>query len=195
MYPKKLQSFPVQTKCVFSYAGQLPPTPLISGLPEPATTLLPTELRRFSVNALIKGFKLMIATIFSGLFREYVTLSIFPTIPFRGGPITSDVVMSDANAVKMHEVANVILSGPDTLGISFKEMTEECRTALENADVIITKGQANFYVLSEFGMEFPNATIISLFVTKCDLVSDIFGLKGKVGIAAILKEKKGKKQL
>ena len=74
-------------------------------------------------------------------------------------------------------------------------MTEECRTALENADVIITKGQANFYVLSEFGMEFPNATIISLFVTKCDLVSDIFGLKGKVGIAAILKEKKGKKQL
>jgi damage-control phosphatase, subfamily I len=117
------------------------------------------------------------------------------TIPFRSGPITSDVVMADANAVKMHEVANVILSGPDTLGISFKEMTEECRTALENADVIITKGQANFYVLSEFGMEFPNATIISLFVTKCDLVSDIFGLKGKVGIAAILKEKKGKKQL
>jgi uncharacterized protein with ATP-grasp and redox domains len=114
------------------------------------------------------------------------------TVPFRGGPITSDVVVSDANAVQLEEVVDrIILSGPDTLGISFKEMTEECRSALAEADVIIAKGQANFYVLSEFGMEFQKAAIISLFVTKCQCISGLFGLKGKVSIALVLKEPNG----
>jgi hypothetical protein len=111
------------------------------------------------------------------------------TVPFRGGPITSDVVMADATAVALREVADeIILSGPDTLGVSFKEMTDECKDALARADVIIGKGQANFYVLSEFGKNFPNAAIISLFVTKCKCVSRQFGHEGKVNIAALLKD-------
>jgi uncharacterized protein with ATP-grasp and redox domains len=111
------------------------------------------------------------------------------TVPFRGGPITSDVVLTDAKAVRLNEVVDdIILSGPDTLGVSFKEMTDECKNALKNADVIIAKGQANFYVLSEFGTQFPKAVIISLFVTKCRHVAGLFGLKDKVNIAAVLKE-------
>jgi uncharacterized protein with ATP-grasp and redox domains len=114
------------------------------------------------------------------------------TVPFRGGPITSDVVLADAEAVKLYEVAgDIILSGPDTLGVSFKEMTDECKSALDNADVIIGKGQANFYVLSEFGMQFPKATLISLFVTKCRHVSRFFGKDGKISIAAVIKEAHG----
>jgi damage-control phosphatase, subfamily I len=114
------------------------------------------------------------------------------TVPFRGGPITSDVVIADANAVQLEEVVDtIILSGPDTLGISFKEMTEECKIALNNADVIIAKGQANFYVLSEFGMDFPQAAIISLLATKCQCVSKLFGFNEKVNIAFVLKEANG----
>lgn len=111
------------------------------------------------------------------------------TVPFRGGPITSDVVLSDAKSVRLHEVVDdIILSGPDTLGVSFKEMTDECKNALKNADVVIAKGQANFYVLSEFGAQFPDAVLISLFVTKCRHISGLFGQKEKVNIAAVIKE-------
>ena len=114
------------------------------------------------------------------------------TVPFRGGPITSDVVLTDAEAVRLNEVVDdIILSGPDTLGVSFKEMTDECKNALKNADVVIAKGQANFYVLSEFGTQFPNAALISLFVTKCRHVAGLFGQKDKVNIAAVLKEVNG----
>jgi uncharacterized protein with ATP-grasp and redox domains len=60
------------------------------------------------------------------------------------------------------------------------------------ADVIIAKGQANFYVLSEFGMQFPNAVLISLFVTKCRYVAGLFGKKDKINIAAVLKEVNGR---
>ncbi|HEX7509670.1 MAG TPA: ARMT1-like domain-containing protein, partial [Chitinivibrionales bacterium] len=115
------------------------------------------------------------------------------TVPFRGGPITSDVVMADAEAVGMEEAADeIILSGPDTLGVSFKEMTDECRKALSDADVIIGKGQANFYVLSEFGEQYPRATVISLFATKCNYVSRQFGFEGKVNIASVLKAAGGR---
>jgi damage-control phosphatase, subfamily I len=114
------------------------------------------------------------------------------SVPFRGGPITSDAVMDDAKAVGMEEAADrIMLSGPDTLGISLAEMTEECKSALKDADVIIAKGQANFYILSEFGMEFPNAAIVSLFVTKCRCVSRLFGLNGKATIAVVVKEAGG----
>ncbi len=114
------------------------------------------------------------------------------TVPFRSGPITSDVVIADANAVQMSEVTDqIILSGPDTLGISFQEMTNECKIALENADIIIAKGQANFYVLSEFGMDFPHAAIICLFVTKCRHISRLFKQtdEDKIMVATVLKEK------
>jgi uncharacterized protein with ATP-grasp and redox domains len=125
------------------------------------------------------------------LIREIASYGPKITVPFRGGPITSDVVVADGEAVRMGEAADIIVSGPDTLGVSFKEMTTECKSALRNADVIIGKGQANFYVLSEFGADFPDADVISLFVTKCKHVSRAFGTEEKVNIAAIIKEAGG----
>jgi hypothetical protein len=112
------------------------------------------------------------------------------TVPFRGGPITSDAVMADAEAAGIGEVAaEVILAGPDTLGISFKEMSDELSGALSKADVILAKGQANYYVLSEYGDRYPHAAIACLFTAKCNHVWQRFGCTEKASIAAIIKER------
>ena len=104
----------------------------------------------------------------------------------RAGPITSDATMDDACQVKLHEAAtSVIFAGPDTLGISFYEISEEFRNELTKADLVIVKGQANFYVFSEHKHE-VNCPIVSLFRTKCHLVWDIFGAEGNINIATIL---------
>jgi uncharacterized protein with ATP-grasp and redox domains len=109
------------------------------------------------------------------------------TIPFRGGPITSDATLDDANVCKINEVAsNIILSGPDTLGISFYEINPALTKEMLLADVIIAKGQANYYVLSENKERFPNATICCFFTAKCSLVWSAFGCKEKSSIAAII---------
>jgi damage-control phosphatase, subfamily I len=114
------------------------------------------------------------------------------TVPFRGGPITSDVVMTDADTVNMAEAADVLMiSGPDTLGVSFKEMSEEFRNVLAAADVIIAKGQANFYVMSEFCGNYPNATVVSLMATKCKFVSRLFNNEEKINCAVVLKSAGG----
>jgi hypothetical protein len=110
------------------------------------------------------------------------------TVPMRGGPITSDAVMADAKAVSMNSAARVILAGPDTLGISFSEMSKPMAAALASADLIVAKGQANYYVLSEFGNRYPTATIACLFTAKCGLVWNVFGCTGKSSIAAIIQQ-------
>jgi len=104
----------------------------------------------------------------------------------RAGPITSDATMDDARQVNLHEAATlVILAGPDTLGISFYEISEEFREELSKADLVIAKGQANYYVFSQHKNE-VNCPIVSLFRTKCHLVWEIFNATENINIAAIL---------
>ena len=72
------------------------------------------------------------------------------TVAVKGGPITSDAVLADAEAVGLTAVASVIVAGPDTLGIPIdEEMSAELRAALASAGLVIAKGQANYYALSE----------------------------------------------
>lgn len=109
------------------------------------------------------------------------------TVPLRGGPITSDAVVTDGDACGIPAAADrVIVAGPDTLGISWREMSADLRAAIAAADVVVGKGQANYYVLSEHKAEIPGR-VISLLRTKCDYVSGEFGLKGKVSVATVLK--------
>jgi uncharacterized protein with ATP-grasp and redox domains len=104
----------------------------------------------------------------------------------RGGPITSDATMDDARQIRLHEAAtSVILAGPDTLGISFEEMSEKLEEELRRADLIIAKGQANYYVFSEHKDE-VNCPIVCLFRTKCQTVSGVFHAAENINIATIL---------
>lgn len=104
----------------------------------------------------------------------------------RGGPVTSDATMEDGRTVGLPETASdVILAGPDTLGISLEEMSEQLRANLQTSDLIIAKGQANYYALSEYKSD-TRAKIACLFRTKCEPISRIFGQKGKVNLAVIL---------
>lgn len=107
------------------------------------------------------------------------------TAAVKGGPITSDAVLADAQAVGLTEVCPVIVAGPDTLGISLEEETEEMRRAMAAADLIITKGQANFYVMEEYARQASNR-VACLFSTKCDPIATKFGLRGKVNVAVLV---------
>jgi uncharacterized protein with ATP-grasp and redox domains len=94
--------------------------------------------------------------------------------------------MEDAKQVGLHRVSDaVILAGPDTLGISFDEMSSELREQMQSADLVLAKGQANYYVLSEYKDQVAG-DIACLFRTKCDIVSNIFGESGEIGIAVLL---------
>lgn len=117
------------------------------------------------------------------LISELVQMGNSVTAAVRGGAITSDVVMEDARKVDLlSSGAKIILAGTDTLGISWQEKSKHLTAALKTADIVITKGQANYYVVSEYRREIPGR-VFCLFATKCEPVSQVFGLKGKVNLA------------
>ena len=121
--------------------------------------------------------------------RELRTYGIYVTVAARGGPMTSDATVEDLSYVGLDKASDkVIITGADTLGLIISEASKEFLEEAMNAQVIIGKGQANFYTLSTYRSQFKNK-VISLFRTKCDCISSIFGKKGKIGIATLIENK------
>lgn len=109
------------------------------------------------------------------LVEEFQSWGIEVTVPYRGGPITSDATLEDFEAVGLDRQADhVIEAGPDTLGIQLDELTEEMVTALTDHEYILTKGQANYYMILLDGPRL-GSMVASLLTTKCDLIAGVHG--------------------
>lgn len=120
------------------------------------------------------------------LIDELKKLGAYVVSGVRGGPITSDATMEDARLVGLSRLSDeTITIGPDTLGLSFEEMSDECREELQKAAVVIAKGQANYYNFSE-NRASVHGKVICLFRTKCDLVAGKFDARGHVSVATFL---------
>ncbi|MEM4724764.1 MAG: ARMT1-like domain-containing protein [Candidatus Hadarchaeum sp.] len=112
-------------------------------------------------------------------------------VAVKGGPITSDAVWEDAQSVGMDKLAPVILTGPDTLGLPLDEMSTDLHRELERAQVIISKGQANYYACSELVQEYPGA-FFCLLRTKCFVAAQSLGLdKTQANVAVLLPQRSG----
>jgi uncharacterized protein with ATP-grasp and redox domains len=108
------------------------------------------------------------------------------TSALRGGPITSDATMEDGRAVGLDQaVDRLIQAGPDTLGISWEEASPELRQAMQEAPLIIAKGQANYYVFSEHRAKLPGQ-VFCLFTIKCQPVAAVIGVKPKQAVGIFL---------
>ncbi|MFB3816650.1 MAG: DUF89 domain-containing protein [Candidatus Methylomirabilales bacterium] len=120
------------------------------------------------------------------LIRELRRLGCHVTSALRGGPITSDATMDDGTMVGLdREVDRLILAGPDTLGISWEEASPELREAIQGADLIIAKGQANYYVFSEHRAKVPGQ-VFCLFTIKCQPVADVLQVQPRQAVAIFL---------
>jgi uncharacterized protein with ATP-grasp and redox domains len=120
------------------------------------------------------------------LIKELRRYGASVTSALRGGPITSDATMEDGETVNLQEAASkIILAGPDTLGISLSEMSDQLKRELQTADLVIAKGQANYYALTEYKSEVPGE-IACLFRTKCEIVTNELGETGKINVAILL---------
>jgi uncharacterized protein with ATP-grasp and redox domains len=108
------------------------------------------------------------------------------TSALRGGPITSDATMEDGRMVGLDAAADrLILAGPDTLGISWEEASSELREAMRLAQLIIAKGQANYYVFSEHRKELA-CEVFCLFTIKCQPVADALGVQPRQAVGIFL---------
>ena len=107
--------------------------------------------------------KLLIRTIMS----QFPDLQIHVIV--RGGHALNDATMEDACQVGLPDLVKVIGNGTCLQGTYLPDISKEARDLLEQADVILSKGQGNFDSLQYCGLN-----IYYLFLCKCDLFTKRF---------------------
>ncbi len=94
------------------------------------------------------------------------------TVIVRGEQIINDVTIEDAKQVGLIDEADIIENGTRIPGTWLEEISQKAKKAMENADVLISKGQGNFETLQGCGMN-----IYYMFLCKCDLFMERFGVE------------------
>ncbi|RLI06449.1 hypothetical protein DRO24_04925 [Candidatus Bathyarchaeota archaeon] len=118
------------------------------------------------------------------LVRELRMHGCHVTVAVKGGPCLNDATLEDAEAVGMTQEADrVITTGVDAVGINLSESSEEFREAFHSADVIVSKGMANWETLTEY--EAP-APILFLLRAKCEPVADSLGVPLRSNVAKLV---------
>ena len=95
------------------------------------------------------------------------------TVIVRDGRVSGDVTLADAAQVGLGEVARVVSNGNDVAGTCERLLSGEARQVLVAADVVVSKGLANFETLR--GRRVGNARTFFLFMVKCERYAREFG--------------------
>ena len=99
------------------------------------------------------------------------------TVLVRGAPVSNDATIEDALQVGMPSVARVMSNGTGMDGTILRALSEEARSNVHDADMLISKGQANYESLAGCGLN-----IFYLFICKCELFMNRFNVKQFGGI-------------
>lgn len=85
-------------------------------------------------------------------------------------PVFNDVTMEDAKLAGLDSCITVMDNGNGVAGTCMERLSKEARSKVENADIVIAKGQANFETLSGCGLN-----VYYLFLCKCDIFVKTMG--------------------
>jgi hypothetical protein len=109
-------------------------------------------------------------SVFDRILIEEIGKSV--TYVVRGLPIINDVTYHDALQAGIHKVARILPAAMNAPGITRNSWRPELTEAFDNAEIIISKGQANFESLSE-----ERRPIFFLLKAKCHVIADHIGVK------------------
>lgn len=99
--------------------------------------------------------------------KNYPNLNI--TCMVKDVEISNDASIVDAKQVKMDEVCSIVTNGLNLPGTMLNRMPEDKALMLKNADIIISKGQANAETLLNCGFN-----IYYMLLCKCDYYASLF---------------------
>jgi uncharacterized protein with ATP-grasp and redox domains len=105
------------------------------------------------------------------LLEALVTTGKDVTAVVKGSPVINDATLDDAAAAGLPDSVRVIDNGNDGIGTLLEACSPPFKEAYHSADLIISKGQANYETLVESG----DKRIFFLFKVKCPVVARTLG--------------------
>jgi uncharacterized protein with ATP-grasp and redox domains len=107
--------------------------------------------------------------------KRFPNLSVKALV--RGGEVLNDATIEDAEYTGLSNVAEIISNGEAVAGTIYDMMPQEAKCALDEADVILAKGQGNYESMSGRGRH-----VFYQFLCKCDLFTSRFNVEKLTGI-------------
>lgn len=104
--------------------------------------------------------------------REY---DVDVTVAVKERPILNDACMEEALEAGLDEVATLITTGSDSVGVVESMISDGFKEILLNSPFVISKGMGNFEGLSE--MNFEGQDVFVLLCTKCPAISKELGIE------------------
>jgi uncharacterized protein with ATP-grasp and redox domains len=118
--------------------------------------------------------------------KELRRLGCHVTVAVKAGATLNDALMEDAEAVGMTEAADeVITTGAAALGVRLDEAPEWFHERFSSADLIVSKGMANWETLTETPAPCP---LMFIFRTKCEPVAAAVGLPENRNVALLVEK-------
>lgn len=115
------------------------------------------------------------------IMKQYPQLKI--TTIVRGGAVLNDAQLEDAKQIGLTELVAVLDNGNNIAGTWLEEVALPAKQRIEEADVILAKGQANFETLRGCGLN-----VYYIFLCKCEMFARQFEVEKFTGM--LVNEKK-----
>ena len=104
------------------------------------------------------------------------------TLVVKGEPVLSDATREDVEKLGFDEVVdNVLDTGCFAIGVDFKQLPDDLKKALDETDLIICKGMANYEAFSETDYK----PIVYLMRTKCRPIANSAGVPYNVNVVKV----------
>lgn len=95
----------------------------------------------------------------------------------KGSPIINDACMEDVYKVKLNDVCDVIAMEKGWIGAPWRQLEQSLRKKMDNADIILGKGQGNYETLDDYP-----GNVYLLLKAKCPVVAKHMGVnEGEIG--------------
>ncbi|MBR4100239.1 MAG: DUF89 family protein [Clostridia bacterium] len=95
----------------------------------------------------------------------------------RGKPVLNDCTLDDAKQTGLDKLVSVLGNGTAVAGTCLEKISDNAKELIDNADIIISKGQGNFETLHHCGKN-----IYYLFLCKCKMFAERFGVDAFTGM-------------
>jgi len=105
------------------------------------------------------------------LIEELTSRDLRVTVAAKGQPILNDATVEDALVAGLDQVADVVSNGSPMIGTALETCSQEFRHLFEHAQLVISKGQANFETLNE-----TTKPIFFILKAKCPEVARELGV-------------------
>jgi hypothetical protein len=96
------------------------------------------------------------------------------TVALKEKPILNDACIEDAIQIGLDEVANLVSTGTDSIGVIYGDVSDEFKEIFDKSDLVISKGLGNYEGVTE--MELGNKPVFCLLNAKCDPIAKDIGV-------------------